>query len=159
MDARPHATAPDDGARLLSASETASLATLSNYQVLLQGSGEALGVGTDAELLQGVGQRKLIHKTAEQRRRDGLNSGYDELRELLPACPETASKLDILRQGVAYLRQMRARVAELEAERATWHAAALTAAAPPAAPPAAAAVAAEPGREWPLPPHYVDSPQ
>ena len=89
--------------RLLTDDEISKLESQSNYQNLLQGSGSVLGVMNDSELVMGVGQRKLTHKTAEQRRRDCLKSGYDELRDMLPNCDKAASKVEVLKKGALFL--------------------------------------------------------
>jgi len=58
-----------------------------------------LGHARDSESVLGVGQKKLIHKTSEQKRRDCLKAGYEDLRTVLYDCDGGTSKADILRLG------------------------------------------------------------
>lgn len=69
---------------LASADAVAHLSLKSNYQNILEGRGKDLGIGFPAESHTGVAVKKTSHKAAEQKRRDSLKSGFDDLRILLP---------------------------------------------------------------------------
>lgn len=56
----------------------------SNYQNILEGRGKDLGISFASESHTGVAVKKTSHKAAEQKRRDSLKSGFDDLRILLP---------------------------------------------------------------------------
>jgi hypothetical protein len=62
----------------------AHLSLKSNYQNILEGRGKDLGIGFPTESHTGVAVKKTSHKAAEQKRRDSLKSGFDDLRILLP---------------------------------------------------------------------------
>lgn len=62
----------------------AHLSSKSNYQNILEGRGKDLGIGFPSESHTGVAVKKTSHKAAEQKRRDSLKSGFDDLRILLP---------------------------------------------------------------------------
>ena len=66
------------------ADAVAHLSLKSNYQNVLEGRGKDLGIGFPTESHTGVAVKKTSHKAAEQKRRDSLKSGFDDLRILLP---------------------------------------------------------------------------
>lgn len=77
----------------LTAEAIAHLSTKSNYQNNLEGRGVALGIASSHSTTYGPDGRKTSHKAAEQKRRDSLKAGFDDLRLLLPpialaACAE-----------------------------------------------------------------------
>ncbi|KEP49423.1 HLH helix loop helix DNA-binding protein [Rhizoctonia solani 123E] len=70
----------------LTAEAIAHLSTKSNYQNTLEGRATALGINPSAGgSSYGSDGRKTSHKAAEQKRRDSLKAGFDDLRLLLPA--------------------------------------------------------------------------
>ncbi|KAG8689207.1 hypothetical protein FRC09_012514 [Ceratobasidium sp. 395] len=78
----------------LTAEDIAHLSTKSNYQNTLEGRAAALGIASShIASPYGTDGRKTSHKAAEQKRRDSLKAGFDDLRLLLPpialsACAE-----------------------------------------------------------------------
>ncbi|KAI8986465.1 hypothetical protein BDB01DRAFT_785761 [Pilobolus umbonatus] len=56
------------------------LASKSNYQNLLEGKGDALGISFSTEIKSGLEIRRTAHKAAEQKRRDSLKTWFDRLR-------------------------------------------------------------------------------
>ncbi|CAE6421666.1 hypothetical protein ACGC1H_001846 [Rhizoctonia solani] len=84
----------------LTAEAIAHLSTKSNYQNTLEGRAAALGINPSAGgSSYGSDGRKTSHKAAEQKRRDSLKAGFDDLRLLLP--PITLSACAELDPGAA----------------------------------------------------------
>ncbi|KAG9124786.1 hypothetical protein FRC07_010242 [Ceratobasidium sp. 392] len=84
----------------LSAEDIAHLSTKSNYQNTLEGRAAALGIASSHSTSSYSGDgRKTSHKAAEQKRRDSLKAGFDDLRLLLP--PITLSACAELDPGAA----------------------------------------------------------
>ncbi|KAJ3261777.1 hypothetical protein HK103_004728 [Boothiomyces macroporosus] len=76
------------------------LAYKSNYQTLLEGQGEHLGVGKDSQLANGVKHRKISHKEAEQQRRDKLKHAFKVVKAILPPMKDkNPSKVMVLKKG------------------------------------------------------------
>jgi len=91
----------DKETRILSANEVEQLVRHSNYSNLLKGDAGVLGVNEKSDIVLGVGQRRITHKTAEQKRRDCLKESYELLRSVLPNPQETSalSKVELMRRG------------------------------------------------------------
>ncbi|QRV76065.1 helix loop helix DNA-binding domain protein [Ceratobasidium sp. AG-Ba] len=84
----------------LTAEDIAHLSTKSNYQNALEGRAAALGIASSSgSSSYGPDGRKTSHKAAEQKRRDSLKAGFDDLRLLLP--PITLSACAELDPGAA----------------------------------------------------------
>lgn len=84
----------------LTAEDIAHLSTKSNYQNILEGRAAALGIASShSSSSYGPDGRKTSHKAAEQKRRDSLKAGFDDLRLLLP--PITLSACAELDPGAA----------------------------------------------------------
>ncbi|KAF8680113.1 Helix-loop-helix DNA-binding domain [Rhizoctonia solani] len=84
----------------LTAEAIAHLSTKSNYQNTLEGRAVALGINpSSSNSSYGPDGRKTSHKAAEQKRRDSLKAGFDDLRLLLP--PITLSACAELDPGAA----------------------------------------------------------
>ncbi|CAE6429136.1 unnamed protein product [Rhizoctonia solani] len=84
----------------LTAEAIAHLSTKSNYQNTLEGRAMALGINpSSSSSSYGPDGRKTSHKAAEQKRRDSLKAGFDDLRLLLP--PITLSACAELDPGAA----------------------------------------------------------
>ncbi|KAJ3326028.1 hypothetical protein HDV06_002413 [Boothiomyces sp. JEL0866] len=80
------------------------LAYKSNYQTLLEGQGEHLGVGKDSQLASGVKHRKISHKEAEQLRRDKLKHAFKIVKAILPPMKDkNPSKVMVLRKAKEYI--------------------------------------------------------
>ncbi|KAG9093068.1 hypothetical protein FS749_015144 [Ceratobasidium sp. UAMH 11750] len=84
----------------LTAEDIAHLSTKSNYQNTLEGRAAILGIASShGASSYGPDGRKTSHKAAEQKRRDSLKAGFDDLRLLLP--PITLSACAELDPGAA----------------------------------------------------------
>ncbi|KAG8691960.1 hypothetical protein FRC11_000834 [Ceratobasidium sp. 423] len=84
----------------LTAEAIAHLSTKSNYQNTLEGRAAALGINpSNSNSSYTPDGRKTSHKAAEQKRRDSLKAGFDDLRLLLP--PITLSACAELDPGAA----------------------------------------------------------
>ncbi|CAE6524209.1 unnamed protein product [Rhizoctonia solani] len=84
----------------LTAEAIAHLSTKSNYQNTLEGRAAALGINpSNSSSSYAPDGRKTSHKAAEQKRRDSLKAGFDDLRLLLP--PITLSACAELDPGAA----------------------------------------------------------
>ncbi|KAJ3043577.1 hypothetical protein HDV00_004677 [Rhizophlyctis rosea] len=100
------------------------LAQKSNYQNILEGDTEVLGLQYSSDISTGVEIRRTSHKQAEQRRRDSLKQCFEELKQLLPPVEEkNPSKVIILKKAYEYIehmqkkeRETQALIAKLEAE-------------------------------------------
>ncbi|KAJ3055505.1 hypothetical protein HK097_010280 [Rhizophlyctis rosea] len=100
------------------------LAQKSNYQNILEGDTEMLGLQYSSDISTGVEIRRTSHKQAEQRRRDSLKQCFEELKLLLPPVEEkNPSKVIILKKAYEYIemmqkkeRETQALIAKLEAE-------------------------------------------
>ncbi|EJU02440.1 hypothetical protein DACRYDRAFT_22075, partial [Dacryopinax primogenitus] len=68
----------------LSAEAVQHLSLKSNYQNILEGRASDLGITLGSDGHGGMEVRKTSHKAAEQKRRDSLKAGFDDLRLLLP---------------------------------------------------------------------------
>ncbi|OAJ36393.1 hypothetical protein BDEG_20573 [Batrachochytrium dendrobatidis JEL423] len=80
------------------------LAEKSNYQNILEGNSEKLGLCFSAEITSSVEVRKSTHKQAEQLRRDTLKSCFDEIRSLLPPIAEKLpSRVVVIRAAHDYI--------------------------------------------------------
>jgi hypothetical protein len=60
--------------------------------------------------------RKSFHKVNEQRRRDTLKNGFEELRQALPRGEKSASKLVLLKTAADLITTQRNEIAILKAE-------------------------------------------
>ena len=76
------------------------LSNKSNYQNIVEGHGEVLGLNASAVTAlhtsqtnaAGADNRRTSHKAAEQKRRDSLKARFEELRVLLPPIALTANE-------------------------------------------------------------------
>ncbi|KAJ3092972.1 hypothetical protein HK102_013762 [Quaeritorhiza haematococci] len=93
------------------------LAQKSNYQNILEGETEALGLSYSSNLSSGVEIRKTSHKQAEQRRRDSLKQSFEELKKLLPLQSEkNPSKVFLLKKSYEYICYLKTKEKEAEEE-------------------------------------------
>ncbi|KAJ1969389.1 hypothetical protein IWQ62_000657 [Dispira parvispora] len=85
----------------------ARLAERSNYQNLLTGDSQRLGLNYDRDLHSGLEQRRSNHKAAEQKRRDSLKRCFENLQTKLPNVDSrTASKVYLLNKASAYIADL-----------------------------------------------------
>ncbi|CAG8459064.1 4890_t:CDS:2 [Paraglomus occultum] len=60
------------------------LAQTSNYQAILEGTAQSLGISYPSDLQLSLESRRTTHKAAEQKRRDSLKQSFDELKKVVP---------------------------------------------------------------------------
>ncbi|KAI9482377.1 hypothetical protein LPJ55_003936 [Coemansia sp. RSA 990] len=88
----------------LEAEVVTRLATKSNYQNIMEGNSEILGLTYRSEFKSGLERRRTNHKNAEQKRRDSLKLCFQDLRARLPHVdPKLVSKIYLLNQANAYI--------------------------------------------------------
>ncbi|KAJ1677651.1 hypothetical protein EV182_005715, partial [Spiromyces aspiralis] len=87
----------------------ARLSTKSNYQNILEGKSDELGLKYSFDLFSGLEQRRTSHKQAEQKRRDCLKSCFEALKSKLPDLnPKMISKIYLLNQALSYIDKLEA---------------------------------------------------
>ncbi|KAJ1973927.1 hypothetical protein H4R34_004911 [Dimargaris verticillata] len=85
------------------------LAQRSNYQNMLTGDSQRLGLNYDQDLHSNLEQRRTNHKAAEQKRRDSLKRCFDHLKTKLPNLDEKLiSKVYLLNKASDYITQLEA---------------------------------------------------
>ncbi|KAJ2709237.1 hypothetical protein H4R19_004355 [Coemansia spiralis] len=83
------------------------LATKSNYQNIMEGNSEMLGLKYHTEFKSGLERRRTNHKQAEQKRRDSLKVCFHDLKARLPGVdPKLASKIHLLRTANDYIDEL-----------------------------------------------------
>ncbi|KAJ1911600.1 hypothetical protein IWQ60_010066 [Tieghemiomyces parasiticus] len=89
----------------LSANQIAQrLAERSNYQNMMSGDSQLLGLTYNRHLHLGLEQRRSSHKAAEQKRRDSLKMCFDNLKSRVPHLDEKLiSKVYILNKAADYI--------------------------------------------------------
>ncbi|KAJ1719795.1 hypothetical protein LPJ53_005500 [Coemansia erecta] len=88
----------------LEADVVTRLATKSNYQNILEGNSELLGLRYHKEFKTGLERRRTNHKQAEQKRRDSLKACFEQLKDRLPGLdPKLVSKIYLLRRAHAHI--------------------------------------------------------
>ncbi|KAJ2166336.1 hypothetical protein EV180_005114 [Coemansia sp. RSA 518] len=88
----------------LEADVVTRLATKSNYQNIMEGNSELLGLTYRSEFKSGLERRRTNHKNAEQKRRDSLKMCFQNLRNRIPDVdPKLVSKIYLLRRANAHI--------------------------------------------------------
>jgi hypothetical protein len=104
---------------------TATLTHSSNYSLLKHGTHESLGLTYGKDASTGLDKRKTNHKYAEQKRRDGLKRGFEDLRAILlelPARPDEPvaidlmSKVQLIERGCEEFRALQAQLRQTQVE-------------------------------------------
>ncbi|KAJ2744082.1 hypothetical protein GGI20_003253 [Coemansia sp. BCRC 34301] len=91
----------------LEADVVTRLATKSNYQNIMEGNSEFLGLRYKTEFKSGLERRRTNHKQAEQKRRDSLKTCFQSLEKRLPDLdPKLVSKIYLLRSANAYIDEL-----------------------------------------------------
>ncbi|ORX72499.1 hypothetical protein DL89DRAFT_282551 [Linderina pennispora] len=86
----------------LEADVVTRLATKSNYQNIIEGHSELLGLNP------GLEKRRTNHKQAEQKRRDSLKLCFDDLKTRLPELnPKLISKIYLLNEANVFIDKLR----------------------------------------------------
>ncbi|KAJ2566197.1 hypothetical protein IW140_005010 [Coemansia sp. RSA 1813] len=105
----------------LEADVVTRLATKSNYQNIMEGKSELLGLNYRTEFKSGLEKRRTNHKQAEQKRRDSLKLCFQDLHHRLPDVdPKQVSKIYLLNKANGYidaLRRANERIAEVAREK------------------------------------------
>lgn len=84
---------------------TALLTKKSNYQNMIEGDAEALGLD---DLSQSIEQKKISHKLAEQERRDAMKQCFDDLRVILPdIVDKNPSKVFLLQKSYDFILKLK----------------------------------------------------
>ncbi|KAJ2004625.1 hypothetical protein GGI04_002543 [Coemansia thaxteri] len=105
----------------LEADVVTRLATKSNYQNIMEGNSEFLGLSYKSEFKSGLERRRTNHKQAEQKRRDSLKSCFQALKTRLPDLdPKLVSKIYLLNRANAFIDSL-ARMNQLLADAASAH--------------------------------------
>ncbi|KAJ2648775.1 hypothetical protein GGH99_007844 [Coemansia sp. RSA 1285] len=121
---KEHATTPQlrparGGAVVIAATSTTNivgleadvvtrLATKSNYQNIMEGKSELLGLNYRSEFKSGLEKRRTNHKQAEQKRRDSLKMCFQDLHHRLPNVdPKMVSKIYLLNKANGYIDALR----------------------------------------------------
>ncbi|KAJ2899767.1 hypothetical protein IWW38_000855 [Coemansia aciculifera] len=88
----------------LEADVVTRLATKSNYQNIMEGNSEFLGLSYKSEFKSGLERRRTNHKQAEQKRRDSLKTCFQALEKRLPDLdPKLVSKIYLLNRANAFI--------------------------------------------------------
>lgn len=95
------------------------LASKSNYQNILEGNHNQLGLSYPKELSSGIESRRTSHKVAEQARRSRINNAIDQLGTLLPGETEGISKAITVEKAIDYIKTLEEQLAKAKAELAT----------------------------------------
>ncbi|KAJ1788483.1 hypothetical protein LPJ59_005532 [Coemansia sp. RSA 2399] len=105
----------------LEADVVTRLATKSNYQNIIEGKSELLGLNYRTEFKSGLEKRRTNHKQAEQKRRDSLKTCFQDLHNRLPDVdPKLVSKIYLLNKANGYidaLKRANERIAEAAREK------------------------------------------
>ncbi|KAJ2559836.1 hypothetical protein EV175_000150 [Coemansia sp. RSA 1933] len=100
----------------LEADVVTRLATKSNYQNIIEGKSELLGLNYRTEFKSGLEKRRTNHKQAEQKRRDSLKTCFQDLHSRLPDVDaKLVSKIYLLNKANGYidaLKKANERIAE-----------------------------------------------
>ncbi|ORX90471.1 hypothetical protein K493DRAFT_339990, partial [Basidiobolus meristosporus CBS 931.73] len=87
------------------------LATKSNYQNILDGDSEVIGLKYKVDIQSGMEVRRTNHKTAEQKRRDLLKQCFEDLKSVTPDLNErNISKEYILKKCHTHILSLRNRI-------------------------------------------------
>ncbi|KAJ2625897.1 hypothetical protein GGF44_005161 [Coemansia sp. RSA 1694] len=88
----------------LEADVVTRLATKSNYQNIMEGNSEFLGLKYKTEFKSGLERRRTNHKQAEQKRRDSLKTCFQGLEKRLPGLdPKLVSKIYLLNRANSFI--------------------------------------------------------
>ncbi len=97
----------------LSPQLVAQLTSKSNYQNLMDGAHDQLGLSFPRGLSIGIEHRRMSHKVAEQARRSRINSAITQLGHLLPLEKQNSSKANTVELAIEYIKDLQAELAKL----------------------------------------------
>jgi hypothetical protein len=97
------------------------LASKSNYQNVL--CGETTSIGLNPDLISGIEVRKTNHKNAEQKRRDSLKQGFENLKNVIPffSFDKNPSKIMIITRSYEYICELLETKKKLDKEIQCMH--------------------------------------
>jgi len=92
--------------KITSMDDALKLASKSNYQNVL--GGETTSLGLNPNLISGIEVRKTNHKNAEQKRRDSLKQGFENLKVVVPFISDkNPSKIMIITRSYEYICKLK----------------------------------------------------
>ena len=94
------------------------LASKSNYQNILEGTHNQLGLSYPKELSSGIESRRTSHKVAEQARRSRINNAIDQLGTMLPGETDGISKAITVEKAIDYIKNLEEQLVRAKAELA-----------------------------------------
>jgi hypothetical protein len=103
----------------MAADLSALLASKSNYQTIIEGTHNQLGLSYPEHLSAGLASKKTSHKLAEQGRRNRINSALSELAGLISPDAPPNSKADTVESAILYIKDLQTELAETKEELAT----------------------------------------
>ncbi|OMJ16433.1 hypothetical protein AYI70_g6603 [Smittium culicis] len=94
------------------------LTSKSNYQNVIDGESDKLGLSYPKEIYNKLLSRRTVHKAAEQQRRDIQRCAFDELKTLLPELSEDKkpSKVSILSHAVKEITSLKNKLTDKDEE-------------------------------------------
>ncbi|OMJ24373.1 hypothetical protein AYI69_g4657 [Smittium culicis] len=94
------------------------LTSKSNYQNVIDGESDKLGLSYPKEIYNKLLSRRTVHKAAEQQRRDIQRCAFDELKLLLPELNEDKkpSKVSILSHAVKEITSLKNKLSDKDDE-------------------------------------------
>ena len=90
----------------------AQLTNKSNYQNILEGAHDQLGLSYPKNLSNEIESRRTSHKFAEQARRSRINNAIAQLGELLPEDKQRNSKANTVELAIDYIRELQSALAK-----------------------------------------------
>ncbi|OUM68026.1 hypothetical protein PIROE2DRAFT_68751 [Piromyces sp. E2] len=104
--------------KITSMDDAIKLASKSNYQNVL--GGETTSLGLNPNLISGIEVRKTNHKNAEQKRRDSLKQGFENLKVIVPFISDkNPSKIMIITRSYEYICKLKENQKKYEKEMKT----------------------------------------
>ena len=95
----------------------AQLTNKSNYQNILEGAHDQLGLSYPKNLSNEIESRRTSHKFAEQARRSRINNAIAQLGELLPEDKQRNSKANTVELAIDYIRELQGELAKEREEQ------------------------------------------
>jgi FtsZ-binding cell division protein ZapB len=89
------------------------LATKSNYQNIVEGKHNALGLQYPEHLSVNIASKRTSHKLAEQGRRNRINNALADLGKLLVPESASTSKANTVENAIDYIRKLKTELVEV----------------------------------------------
>lgn len=116
----PNGTSPSISPNILpkKSSEVSDLSMLlaskSNYQNIVEGNHNQLGLSYPDHLSADLTFKKTSHKLAEQGRRNRINSALTELARLIAPSGQTNSKANTVEQAITFIKELQDEIVQLK---------------------------------------------